>query len=135
MRSLADYLAFPYASKGRCASEGVDCWGLVRIFYAEQFGIELPAHDERYLHSDSRGEVAALAADEIAIRWRRISAPQYGDVVTLTLAARPFHVGVVLNEGRFLHALDSRVNTVIDRLDGPMWGRRIEGFYRHAERS
>lgn len=135
MRPLADYTAIPYVSKGRDPESGVDCWGLLRLFYAEQFGIDLPPHDERYAHADSRGEVALLAADEIQTSWVQVSEPRYGDAVVLALARRPFHVGVFVGAGRFLHALDPRVNTVIERLDAPAWRRRIEGYYRHADRA
>jgi cell wall-associated NlpC family hydrolase len=135
MRPLADYTAIPYVSKGRDPQTGVDCWGLLRLFYAEQFGIELPLHDDRYVHSDSRGETAELARDEIRERWLQVRTPQYGDAVVLALSRRPFHVGICIGGNRFLHALDPRVNTVIERLDAPVWARRLEGFYRHVDRA
>lgn len=128
------YVGIPYADKGRDPAIGLDCWGLVRWFYAEEFGLHLPAHDERYEHSYARAEVAALAQAETAAHWRPVPVPAYGDVVVITVARRPFHVGIALHDDRFLHNLTAPQGAVIESLRSPKWAPRIEGYYRHVAR-
>jgi cell wall-associated NlpC family hydrolase len=135
VRAVADYIGLPYADRGRDARTGLDCWGLVRLFYAEQFGLDLPSHTERYLSCTAREQTAALVAHETARAWYAVAAPHYGDVVALTVYGRPFHVGVVLNDGLFLHTLRPSQGAVIESLRAPVWAPRIDGYYRHASRT
>ena len=41
------YIGLPYKENGR-STEGVDCWGLARLFYKHELGIELPSYTELY---------------------------------------------------------------------------------------
>lgn len=134
MRALSGYVGLPYADRGRDEQTGLDCWGLVRLFYLEQFGIDLPSHTERYESSEARSQTAELVAHETSRAWRSVSVPRYGDVVALSTLGRPFHVGVVLDGSRFLHTLNPEQGAVIDTLRSPSWAKRIEGYYRHTRR-
>lgn len=126
-------LAVPFVDHGRDWS-GWDCWGLVIVAYRECLGLSLPSHADAYADAGesrtTRGEVAAVAVAERA-RWLEIDAPSAADVVLLTLAGRPVHVGLMLDGRRFLHA-ERGVGTIIERLASPIWAKRIGGYYRHA---
>ena len=132
-RAVSGYVGIPYTDKGRDESAGLDCWGLLRLFYAEQFGHRLPSHDGRYLSSDNRAETCALARFEIDRAWHPVQMPHWGDAVVLNVLGRPFHVGICLARPDFLHTLDPHQGAVIDSLRSPAWARRIDGYYHYRK--
>ncbi|OBU50164.1 NlpC/P60 family protein [Stenotrophomonas maltophilia] len=66
-----------------------------------------------------------------ATGWQRVPVPQRLDVVVFNSAGRPWHVGVCLGTGDFLHVEEGRTSR-IERLGSPMWEARIGGFYRYV---
>lgn len=125
------FIGIPWLDRGRDPVVGLDCWGLVRHWYRLRLGLELPSLVQGYAHAHDRHAVAALVARESA-GWVPVpTAPQADDLVTLLLAGRPWHVGVVLDERHFLHTLEGH-GSVIGRLDAPLWSPRIDGFWRFA---
>ncbi|WP_337052494.1 NlpC/P60 family protein [Pseudoxanthomonas sp. USHLN014] len=103
--NLGNYTGRPYTGERYCrvlvAAVLADC------------GIGFPA-------TDDPGEAAG---------WERVERPGEGDVVVFNIAGRPGHVGVCDGRGGFLHCEEGRTS-VIDRLSSPLWGSRIEGYYR-----
>lgn len=129
MNSLVDYVGVPYVEKGRDPAKGLDCWGLLRWYYAREKGIELPSYADEASGRD-RG-VSRVVVNEIARRWQPAEMPEPGDAVVLRLSLRPFHVGVLVAEGKLLHTLGQH-GSVIESLTGPKWASRIEGYYRYV---
>ncbi len=127
-----DYVGIPYAPRGRTRA-GLDCWGLVRLVYREQFGIDLPAGDAGYDPANG-AHVARLFDGPARDEWHEVPDPMPGDVVLLRVLGYPSHIGIVLDAGRMLHARE-RHAVVIERLDAGAWKHRIVGFYRHAGRA
>ena len=129
---FARYVGIPFADHGRDAS-GCDCWGLVRLFYREQFGIELSDMGPAYRDTTDADGMRRVHEDQLAC-WRPVNDPAPGDAVLLAVLGAPVHVGVALDRRRMLHA-QRGVDVVIERLDRPLWQNRFKGFYRHAARS
>lgn len=126
------YVGLPWLDCGRDAY-GLDCWGLVRLIYEEQFGIELPTLSGRYADTRDGESIAALYETE-RCDWIERPGPASGDVVAFRIAGIPLHVGVVVDARSFLHAWVER-GTCLDRLTSPAWRPRVLGFYRHRSRS
>lgn len=134
---VADYIGIPYRALGR-ARDGLDCWGLVRLVYAEQKGIALPAYDGRGF-SGGRGtatrasvaDTAALVAEAQRTSWREVPRASAAvlDVVLLRVHGQPIHVGVVVAPGAMLHSLAGH-DSAVERLDGMAWANRLMGFWR-----
>lgn len=123
------YTGLRYLAGGRDAA-GVDCWGLLRLIYDQEYGVTLPGFAEA---DPERLADAALAEYVAAHRegWQRIKVPEVGDAVLLRLAGEPMHIGVVCGDGRFIHArVDNDV--VVDSYRHSRWAHRVEGFYRYT---
>lgn len=124
-----DYIGIPFADRGRDRN-GLDCWGLVRLVLAEQFGKELPSLADNYDSANDDVCVSKLVNTQRPIlKAQRISNPKPGDPVLLKIRGLLCHVGVYVGDGCMLH-IRKGTATVVDRLDSICWKRRVEGFYR-----
>ena len=123
------YTKIPFAGHGRTRA-GVDCWGLVRLVLAEQRGLALPDYGRGYDSTDDRDAVPAAIRSGLDDGWHRVTEPEPTDLVIFSIFGVPMHCGVVLGDGRFLHARKG-AGVVAERLGSPSWVRRIEGYYRY----
>ena len=121
------YVGLPWVDRGR-ERTGLDCWGLVRLVYAEQLGIDLPAYSESYA---STAELAAIDAAITSQRsgWARAGEPAPFDVALHRWGRYEAHVGVMIDGRRMLHMMEG-VSARIERIDEPLWNRRLVGFFR-----
>lgn len=126
---LAEYIGIPYRSRGANADEGLDCWGLVCLYYRQQFQIGLPTYLDGPRAKESG--VPAFVHQQLAVQWQATSEPALGDLLVLNVLGRPFHVGIWIGNQKMLHTLDGHAS-VIERIDSPKWASRIEGFYRYV---
>ena len=131
--SFARYVGLPFRDHGRDIT-GVDCWGLVRLVYAELAGIELPSYTEQYgcLTGYPDLALAALIRAELPA-WSPVASGEERalDGVALRMGVAETHIGVVVAPGLFLHARQGS-ESVIERYHATAWCRRVAGFYRHA---
>jgi hypothetical protein len=124
-----DYIGIPYVEKGRDKS-GLDCWGLVRLVYQDQYKIDLPSFAENYEHADT-AKIQELLSQGKEL-WATVDKPDVGDVVLLRINGLYSHVGVVISENQFLHIRDGS-DSVIERFDTGVWKHRVGGFYKYVE--
>ncbi len=116
------YVGIPYVTGGR-AREGCDCWGLVRLVYADVLRVALPEYDG--------------GPDDA---WSRVDATQPFDVVTFwtdyenhrTRTRAESHCGIMLSTRHLLHADPLSGSSVIVPINLPMLRGRIAGRYRYA---
>lgn len=127
---VAGYVGIPYRTLGR-ARDGADCWGLVRLVYADRLDVELPAYDGRgFSGRASVPDVASLVADARG-PWRELPEDEAAppDLVLLRVHGQPVHVGVLVAPKLMLHSLAGH-DSAVERLDGLMWSRRVIGYGR-----
>lgn len=112
--NLGNYIGLTY--------EQVTCWGLVRLVYQEQLGIELPE-----LEPDTEPE----DVDD----WYQVT-PGYERPMDVAVFREPEggkHVGLVVGSGKMLHSTERQNRgSVIERYKGFLWRNKLLGFYRHA---
>lgn len=125
------YIGLPFLGLGR-NQDGVDCWGLVRLVYTEQFGIVLPSYVNQYQSTTQVEKIGCLVGRESA-KWKPVAAGSEvtGDVVVLRVRGAPMHVGLVVGDGMMLH-IERGINSVIERYTSSRWQHKIFGFFRHA---
>lgn len=97
------YIGLPYVLGGVDRS-GLDCWGLVKLFYLEERGIVLPD-----LPGISVDEILSISREILAqckLGWVEVASPQDGDVVTMSLKQAPHHVGIwaQADGGKVIHS-------------------------------
>lgn len=127
--NFAKYIGLPFQTHGR--GPAYDCWGLVRLFYKQEFGIELPCFISEYGHErDIIGITKTV--DSARPFWSPVVFPRIGDVILCRINAFPLHTGVMINRSTMLH-ITKNINSCVESIHGPVWSNRIEGFFRYVD--
>jgi cell wall-associated NlpC family hydrolase len=128
---VKQYVGLPFAEHGRDHA-GVDCWGLLRLIYYEQFGLTLPDYAEDYVTTTDAQEIGALVQREARTSWEAVplAEARVGDVLILRVRSVPTYCGLVLTAPAFLH-IERRINAAVERWDAWHWRHRISGVFRH----
>jgi cell wall-associated NlpC family hydrolase len=130
----AEFIGLPYELRGRTRA-GCDCWGLCWIVLQDQFGINAPCMDGVAWDKDSTPKERRAAAENILATQEDYfgvvepGSEQPGDIVLLSIAGHPLHMGIVAAPGWMLHSAHD-ADSALERYDGMIWQKRIEGFYR-----
>lgn len=106
-----------YRRGGRSPASGFDCSGFVSYVFLHGMGLKLPASSaEQFL-------------DGIKVKRNEMRS---GDLVFFRTAGkkRISHVGIYLDDGRFIHAPSSGKVVRIDSLDETYWAKRFAGAKR-----
>lgn len=129
--SLDRFVGIPWVEKGR-GFEGCDCWGLLRLVYLEECGVELPGYGERYETVADRAALAELIAGAKFEQWSEIPAgtERAFDAVLIREGREQTHIGLVVTPGRCLHVDRGNTSVIESYRHGPLKFRTV-GFYRH----
>lgn len=92
---------------GGMSKRGIDCSGLVKLTFEQQFSLSLPR------------TIAAQVKIGRSIKRRQL---RTGDLVFFKTGINVRHVGIMVDESQFFHASTSR-GVMISRLDNPYWNR------------
>ena len=113
MRALG-LVGTPYRYGGNTPAGGFDCSGLIGYVYRLRAGLVPPR------------TVAELSDFGTPIG---ADALRTGDLVVFG-RGRPFHAGIYVGEGRFVHAPSTGGEVRLDRLRSPYWSRQATAFRR-----
>ncbi len=100
--------------RGGMSKQGIDCSGLTCIIYLEKFGIILPRTAR-----EQAGEGVQIKRSELAS----------GDLVFFKTGKRSYHVGIYIEDGKFLHVSTSS-GVMISTLNEKYW----KGHYWQSRR-
>jgi cell wall-associated NlpC family hydrolase len=104
-------LGTPYRYGGASPNQGFDCSGLVRYAHLSA-GIEVPRRAiDQYRAARSLGRHQVRA----------------GDLVFFAIPRGKFHVGILVDADRFVHAPSSGKRVEIASLHSPYWSRNFQG--------
>lgn len=123
---VEDYIGLPWLPRGRDRS-GVDCWGLVRLVYAERLGIVLPLFDT-VGPSEPMAVARTVRRESAGTEWQEIaaSAARTFDFVVM----RAGHIGLVAPRRMILH-IPEGASSALQPLAALL--HRIDGFHRLRE--
>jgi len=123
------YIGIPFLDKGR-DTDGIDCWGLVRLVYKQEYNIDLPNFSTDYEADDAERMKDLLA--QYKEGWEKLDAPTEGCIVLFNILGVESHMGIAVSSTHFLHARD-RYDSAIESFDSVGWRNRITGYYKYSE--
>lgn len=124
------YVGLPFADGGRDWS-GVDCWGLVRLVFHTECGIDIPSYGE--IAASELLKVASMVEDETKKEpWHPIIHAQAFDVAVMHKRRAPVHVGVMADATNLLH-VEIKTSAVLIDVKHPSVAFRSINYYRHRE--
>lgn len=117
LMALADKLRnIRYRRGGSDPATGFDCSGFVRYVFRHGVGVDLPANSASQFRTGQ-------SVDRHAMRS--------GDLVFFrTAGKRISHVGIYVDNGRFIHSPSTGKVVRVDRLDQGYWARHFAGARR-----
>ncbi len=122
------YIGLPFKEHGRDRT-GVDCWGLVRLIFSEQFGEALPSFSSEYKNSADYDAIAKVMIREAEDRDEiAFGNEELGDVIIFSLQGQPAHLGIIIGDGHMIH-IERHGLSSIERYDGPRWKDKIYGIF------
>lgn len=131
--SLDHYVGIPWRVRGR-DFDGCDCWGLLRLIYLHERGIELPSFSDQYVTLADKASIEALIEGNRS-DWGEV---QRGseipfDAIQMRGKQNESHIAMVIGNGQAIHmpeGLDSR----IFRYRSMEARSQVVRFYRHGAR-
>lgn len=126
-----DYIGLPFLKNGRDRA-GLDCWGLARLAYLDNLGIDLPSFGGCYELVNAGIVEQERLRDDVIQGWSEVTGEAYlpFDLIICTLGSNPFHCGLITRPGEMLHIM-AGCDAVVETYTGRGWQRRLEGVYRY----
>lgn len=128
---FAPYVGLPYRDQGRDRA-GVDCYGLLRLVYAEMAGLVLPSYSDEYVTTEDGEALQALIAGRLE-PWREVAsgAVRPLDALLMRYGREESHIGVVVRRGLVLHTGLHVGASRIESYTSMKLRRRVSRFLRH----
>jgi len=129
---LEKLMSVPYSHRGRDMS-GLDCYGLIIIWYKRIFGIGLYDIEEEYDKNFSfKGKNYFI--ENYHKQWRVVCSASIHTVVLFHNSGGVVnHGGVMLDSNRFVHAC--RAGVVVSDLNIKSCKNKLNGFYQLKDAS
>lgn len=98
----AKYIGLPYAIGGR-ELNGLDCWGLLRVIYRNEKGIDLP--ELPGITAEGVSTISREILDQTQANWTEVARPADGDAVAMSQKTVLHHVGIwaEADGGKIIH--------------------------------
>lgn len=104
-----------YVRGGHDPKTGFDCSGFTHYVYNQTYGLNLPY------------DAPSQFRDGKTVPRERM---RTGDLVFFQVGKRITHVGIYLDDGRFIHSPRPGKSVRVDSLDSPYWAKRFAGAKR-----
>jgi len=121
------YIGIPWKHRGRDITTGLDCYGLVRYFYLEEMGFELPAYQKVYYTQDISGLSNTISQLDYFSHFHQVDQIEAGDIIFLLMRGYPIHMGIGVDRNHYLHSKRHQLSK-IQELN--RWSDQIDSIYR-----
>lgn len=123
------YIGIPFVSGGRDVS-GCDCYGLVRLILAREYGYELPLLIDGYADALNPAETGVLFAHHAPLLvGEKITGPEPAAVLLIRSAGLLCHVALYAGDDYIIHSR-RRIGAVCERIPRITLLGAAEGWYR-----
>ena len=130
MTNLNDYVGIPYKLNGKGRSDGVDCYGLAKLYYKEVFGKQIKFS---FLKEGSDPFLKHLA--NLSIVEDRVEIE--GDILTFiipffegTKKLYDYHAGIAVKEAKLLLHTSKGTGSIIEPIKNYNWLKYRRETYR-----
>jgi len=120
------YIGIPYVVNGRDFT-GVDCYGLVRLIYKEELGIDLPSFVEEDVNPDRTQELISQYKEG----WEQTEKISAGDVIVFRIKGIESHIAIAVSPTHFLHAREGS-DSAIESFSSHKWKTRLVGSFKYS---
>lgn len=124
-----NYIGIPFKDKGRDI-KGCDCYGLVMLYYKNEFNIDIP---DTNIIPNQTGSIMRNFLNEIEKHWIKIDKPEKGCVVAMAMhedhPKLVTHFALALDEKTILHSVRERGSHKMS-IDNMQIKSFIKGFYK-----
>jgi cell wall-associated NlpC family hydrolase len=128
-----DYIRIPFEELGR-SRQGADCWGLACIIFKEERGIELPSL-LGYSDTKDKVKISDIIRSE-SMCWELVEKGKESkfDIAVFRMLGQPMHIGIVIRHGLMIHCERGSGVHLTEYYKERQWDKRLEGFFRYADR-
>jgi cell wall-associated NlpC family hydrolase len=127
MIDINKYIGIPYKTKGY-DFDGADCFGLVRLFLQNEFGMAMPKFEQYNPDEDIKEVAKQFSLNIPLIAGERVDIPEIGDVALFHFRGIASHIGIYVGNNRVLHILRG-TNSTCEAIDSRRLKGRLEGYY------
>jgi hypothetical protein len=120
------YIGIPFKDKGRDIN-GIDCWGLARLIYKQEYNIDLPNFSTDYEENDTLRMQDLIA--QYKEGWEKIETPIEGCLILFNIMGSETHIGIAVSDTHFVHSREG-MDSAIESFDSFKWNKRISGYYK-----
>ena len=133
--NIEKYIGLPFVRGGRTLHKdrGLDCYGLAKLFYENEYNIILP----EYEGIDTKQDDFAYCSESIMTLstykdFIQVDNPELGDLLLFNVMGLPVHIGIYVDRGLMLHTFD-KSNSAIENYTRLKWKNKLYGVYRHKK--
>ena len=127
------YIGIPFESCGRTL-DASDCYGLLRLIYANERGVDLPSLDayENTLQRKRMNELIETQPALIGFDTVPLESVCPFDVLVLRNVGFNCHLGIVIDTQRMIHT-EAGKGAVVEEYNRPHIKPRIREAYRYVQ--
>ncbi len=134
--NFSKYIDIPFKHRGR-DFDGCDCFGLVRLIYKEEAGIDFPDYLEIdyncFLSENNEEHIEKIYAHHIKNGWTLAQPPyQLWDALIFYSSEKKIvadHIGIHIGDAKFIHTSARLGISLVGKLEG-LWKSRLYGAAR-----